>query len=161
MENEKTKVNMDSHSTVINLCNWDIYFSLLGANGGDIMIQKNGSRDLLNRDIVSLCNNNNIFFTGVDNKGSHARVYIENPDLRVYVGFDSEDGKTKQNILTDEKCDYIFNLKTQKSFEENVKKEVITEAEKDKIISYARKVKLNDFDKIYFLEQHTNKKFRL
>lgn len=160
MEKVERIVNMDSHSTCKNLCNWDLHFALVG-NTGDIVIKANGTRDLLNREIISLCNNSNIFFTGSDGQGSHARIYVENENVRIHIGFDSEDGKRKQQILTDEKCKYILELKTQKSFEENIKKEVVTDAEKDKIIQYARKSKLNDFDKIEFIQEHTGKKFKV
>jgi hypothetical protein len=159
MEVNIMELNMDSRSTIKNLCSWDIYFALI--DGGDKTIKANGTIDLVNRDIVSLCNNNNIFFSGTDGQGSHARVLIENPTLRVYVGFESEDRKRKQNILTDDKCEYILNLKTMNAFEKNIKEEVVTEAEKEKIMVYARKSKLNDYDKISFLEQHTGKKFRV
>lgn len=159
-ENNTNKVNLDSRSMVRNLCSWDIYFNSIN-NPGDFVIKANATLSMLNSEIVSQCSNNNIFFVGTDNQGSHARVYIENPDLRIYVGFESEDGKTKQNILNDEKCAEILEIKTQKSFEKKVKEEIITEHEKEKILAYARKIKFNDFDKISFLEEHTNKKFRI
>lgn len=152
-------INMDERSMVRNLCNWDIYFNLVNTIG-DIMIKANATRELLNGEIVSQINNNNIFFVGTDGLGSHARIYIENPELRQYVGFETEDSKRKQDIITDEKCDYILNLKTQKSFEDNVKKSIITEHEKDKIMNYARKIKFNDFEKINYLEVYTSRKYK-
>lgn len=151
-------INMDGRTTCKSLAEWDLYFAL--TDGGDKKIKANGTIDLVNRDIISLCNNNNIFFVGVDGEGSHARVYIEDPEIRIYVGFETEDGKKKQNILTDEKCQKILELKTKSAFEKNIREEVITEAEKQKIISYAKKIKLNDYDKISFIEQYTNRKYR-
>jgi len=153
------KINMDSRSTIKNLCNWDVYFNLINTVG-DVMIKANATRELLNGEIVSQVNNNNVFFVGTDGLGSHARIYIENPELRQYIGFESNDGKKKQDIITDDKCEYIFNLKTQKAFEDNVNKSIVTEHEKDKIMEYARKNKINDFEKIYFLENYTNRKFK-
>ena len=149
--------NMHSHTTVLNLCNWSVYFTVEGV---EKKIKANGTIDLLNREIVSACNNNDIFFAGTG-QGSHARVYIENEDIRKHVGFESEDGKRKQNILNDEKCQYILDLKTQKTFEKHVTEEIITLHEKDKIMTYARKIKLNDFEKIDFLEKHCSKKYRI
>lgn len=159
-ENTENKVNLDSRSMVRNLCPWDVYFNAIN-NPGDFVIKANGTLSMLNSEIASQCSNSNIFFVGTDSQGSHARVYIENPELRIYVGFDSEDGKIKQNILTDEKCQDLLEIKTQKSFEKKIQEEIVTEHEKDRILAYARKIKFNDFDKISFLEEYTNKKFKV
>ncbi len=153
-----TPPNMDSYSTVQNLADNDIYFSLV--QGGDILLKANGYRDMLNRDIVSLCNNSNVFFVGTDGRGANARIYIQNPELRVYVGFDSQDGKFIQQVLTDEVCQEILDSKTQKQFEKVVKEKIISYHEKVHIINYARKIKLNDFEKISFLEEYTGKRFK-
>lgn len=159
IEPEKTYTppNMDSYTTVSNLADNDIYFSLV--QGGDIKIAAKGFRDMLNRDIVSLCNNSNVFFVGTGN-GANARIFIQNPELRIYVGFDSIDGKTNQQILTDEVCQEILDSKTQKQFEKVVLEKIVSYHEKVKLINYARKVKLNDFEKINFLELHSGKKFK-
>lgn len=153
-----TPPNMDSYSTLQNLADNTIYLSLI--QGGDISIKANGYRDMLNRDIVSLRNNSNIFFVGTDGKGSNARIYIKNPDLRIYVGFDAEDGSFTQQVLTDEICQEILDSKTQKQFEKVVKEKIISYHEKVRIINYARKIKLDSFEKISFLESYSGKKFK-
>ena len=159
IKNSYTIPNMDSYSSLINLADNDIYFSLI--QGGDIVIKANSTRDLLNRDIVSLCNNSNVFFVGTDGRGSHSRIFIKNPNLRVYVGFDSEDGTMKQEVLNDDVCQKILDTKSQEQFEKIVKEKIVSYHEKVKIMNYAKKVKLNDFDKIVYLEKHTEKKFRV
>ena len=65
--------------------------------------------------------NQNVMFVGTGN-GNHARIYIENPELRKYVGFDSEDGKQQQFILTEEECQKIFDYKTLPTFQNIWKK---------------------------------------
>ena len=150
---EVKKINYDARSMVRNLCNWNIYFSLLN-NKGDVMIKANGVKELLNSEIIAQVQNNSVFFVGKED-GSHARILIENPDLREYLGLD------KQIVLTDDKCEYIIGLKTDKAFKENLDKYVVTKPEKDRIMAYARKTKLNDFDKIVTLEKHTGLKFRI
>lgn len=154
-----SKPNMDAYTTCINLCNWSLYFTVPGTSA-EKMIKANGSIDLLNREIKLLSDNNDIFFVGTGN-GNHARVYIEDDNMRIYCGFDSEDGKRKQNILNDEKCQKLFDYKTQSTFEKNIQEEVITEAEKDYIMSYARKNKINDFEKINYLESYTHRKYKV
>jgi len=148
---------MDSYSSLQNLADNDIYFSLV--QGGDLSIKANGYLDLLNRDIVSLRNNSNIFFVGTGN-GANARIYIQNPDLRIYVGFDSADGKVKQQVLTDELCQEILDSKSQKQFEKLVNEKVVSYHERVRIMNYAKKVKLDSFEKITFLEEHSGKKFK-
>lgn len=155
-----TRPNMDSYTTIRSLCSWDLHFAIPSINNADKVIKANGTIDLLNREIKLCCDNNNTFFVGTG-KGEHARVYIEDDNMRIFVGFDSEDGKRKQNILTEEKCQKLFDYKTQSTFEKKVQEDISTEAEKDFIMSFARKNKINDFEKISFLEQYTNKKFKI
>jgi len=154
-----TAPTMEAFTTVRSLCNWDLHFSIPGTVNADKIIKSTGTIDLLNREIKLLCDNNNVFFVGLG-KGDHARVYVEDDNMRVYVGFDSKDGSRKQNILTPEKCQALFDCKTQKAFESKVKEEIITEHEFDYIMRYVRKSKENDFSKISFLEEYTGKKYK-
>ena len=154
------KPNMDSFTTCRNLCNWSLYFSLPSVLGGEKTIKSNGTIDLLNREIKLLCDNNDIFFIGTG-EGNHARIFVDDENMRVYLGFESEDGKRKQNIISDEKCQKLFDYKTHSTFEKHINEDIITEHEKDFIMSYARKNKINDFEKIDFLENFCNKKFKI
>ena len=76
------------------------------------------------------------------------------------MGFDSEDDKVKQFILSDEECERIFNYKTFSTFKKHVEDEVVANHEKAIIMNYARKIKLNDYEKITFLESHCSMKFK-
>jgi hypothetical protein len=161
--NTNKKVNLNDNTMVENLCNWTIYFGLKNAftKDAEMMIPANSSRSLLNNEIVSQIQDGNVFFVGTDGKGSHARVYIDNTELRQLIGFESEDGKIKQNIISPEKCQKLFDYKTQSTFESKIKEEIITEHEKDYIMSYARKNKINDFEKISFLIGYCNRPFKI
>jgi len=164
MENKvDKKINLNDNTMVENLCNWTIYFGLKNAftKDAEMMIPANSSRSLLNNEIVSQIQDGDVFFVGTDGKGSHARVYIDSAEMRQFVGFESEDGKIKQNIISPEKCQKFFDYKNQATFEKNVQEEIITEAEKDYIMAYARKNKINDFEKISYLENYTNKKYKV
>jgi hypothetical protein len=98
-------------------------------------------------------------FVGTGN-GNHARIYIENPELRKYVGFDSEDDKQKQFILTDEECKRILEYKTFIAFEKHLKEDVVSKHEMAIIMNYARKIKLNDYKQVVALENHCGMKFK-
>ena len=150
---------MDGKSLVKNLCSWNLDFPLRNSVG-DGFILAGSTKEFFNSEIYAQHTSNNVLFCGLDGEGSHARVYIENEEMRKHLGYDSEDGKTKQKILTDEKCEEILGYKTKKAFENAVTDAVVTEPEKLKIIAYAKKKKLNDYDKIAFIEDHTGKKFR-
>lgn len=154
------KPNMDSFTTIRSLATWELHFSIPGMIGADKVIKPLGTIDLLNREIKLCCDNSNVFFVGTG-KGNHARVFVEDADMRIFVGFDSEDGKRKQIIINDEICQKLFDLKTMSTFEKNVNESIVTEHEKDYIMNYARKNKVNDYAKISYLENYTQKKFNL
>lgn len=152
-------VDMDKRSSIKNLCPWAISFKLENSRG-DVFLEAGKKTTINNQEIVTLCENGNVMFVGTDN-GNHARVYIENSELRKYVGFDSEDGKKKQIILDDETCQKILDYKTLSTFKQNIEKTIVGDHEKHIIMDYARKIKLNDFDKISILEDYTGLKFRV
>ena len=103
--------------------------------------------------------NGNRLFTGTDTRGSHATLYIEDKATRVEVDFESEDGKVKQEILNDEKVKYLFGLKTDKSFEENLRKTVVTRAEKYAIVKIIKRLKFDNYSKMKIVENYTGYKF--
>jgi LEA14-like dessication related protein len=149
--------NIDSKVWVTNLCNWNLYFKR--AEGiGDIKIQSKGKLRLPIAEIQSQVYSNNIMFVGTDGKGSNARIYIEDKDTRILVGFESEDSTEIQVILNEEKIKDIIEIKAKKSFEDNVKKYVKTDAEKKTFVESVIKLGLNDFDKIKFIESYTDLK---
>lgn len=151
-------VNKDELVKVRNLCDWNLYFKLQNVIG-DVNIPANGSKNMFVSEIISQIDNGNVFFVGNDGKGSHAKIYIEHEDLRKQLAFDRPEDKETQKILTDEKCDYILNLKTQSAFEKNIKDFVVMNHEKDKIMKYAKKINLNDYQKINFLKKYCNSEF--
>lgn len=151
-------IDKNARSFVKNLCPWTISFTLPISNGS-VLLGANKKTSVNNEELIALCENANVMFFGIEN-GNHARVYIENDDLRKFVGYDSEDGKEKQFVLTDEECQKILDYKTISTFEKHLKEKIICNHEKAKLVEYARKIKLNDYDKIVLIENHTNIKFR-
>ncbi len=159
MQENIKKVDLDKRSSVKNLCPWTISFTLPISNG-NILLEANKKTSINNEELVSLCENSNVMFAGTGS-GNHARVYIENEELRQYVGYDDPDGKVKQFVLDDDECQKIMEYKTFATFKKHVEEKVIANHEKAKIIQYARKAKLNDFDKIDFLEVHCGMPFKV
>jgi hypothetical protein len=151
-------LDMDKRSQIKNLCPWAVSFRLPNSHG-EVFLEANQKQAINNAELVTLIENNNVLFCGTGN-GNHARIYVENEELRKYVGFESDDGKIKQFVLTDEECQRIFDYKTFATFKKHIEEEVIANHEKHKIMEYARKIKLNDFDKIDFLQTYCELKFK-
>lgn len=151
------QIDKNARSSVKNLCPWTVAFTLPISKTGIILGAKKKTL-INNEELIIIMENGNPIFAGTGN-GNHARVFVDNDDIRKYVGYDSDDGK-KQFILIDEECQRILDYKTFATFKKHVEDEIIANHEKANIINYARKIKLNDYEKISFLEQHCGIKFK-
>ena len=140
-----------------NLTNWNLTFKRINSLG-DVIIPPNSKVTMSCEEVMSQIYNNNRLFVGENGKGSHARIFIEDEEIRLEAEFESKDNKKSQEILTDEKLKEIFALKTLVSFKKNIQEKVKSQAEKSKVIEYAKTIKLNDHDKIEFLEKYTGYK---
>ncbi|MEK4432992.1 hypothetical protein MHB54_27955 [Paenibacillus sp. FSL M7-0802] len=149
-ESKKVKVK--------NICTWDLYVNRIESNG-DFKIAAKKSVSVPINEIIAQVNENNRLFTGDDEKGTNARVYIEDDELRKYLGFDSEESKEKQDILTEDEIVKILNYKTFSSFKENIEKKVLYPFQKSLLMEVAIKNKLNDLAKVQFIEEYTELKF--
>lgn len=148
-------LNMDEKIAIKNLCNWDLGFRRI-ESVGDVSIPPNATvRTLTRSEVIAQCQSNNTLFVGTDGMGSHARIYIVDKPTRIEVGFETEDSKETQNILSEDTMKSIYDLKTISAFKKRVKENVITHAEKSKFAEYAKKAKINDYDKIKFVEEYT------
>ena len=68
-------IDMNSRSKVQNLCDWNVSWERFSMDG-DEFIKANQTVYIPNMEIETQVQNNNLFFSGNDNIGSHARVYI-------------------------------------------------------------------------------------
>lgn len=150
-------VDINKKVTLKNLTNWDLTFKRINSLG-DVIIPPNGKFTMLAEEVMSQIYNNNRLFVGDDGKGSHARIFIEDEDIRLEAEFENKQSKKGQDILTDEKLKELFALKTLTSFKKNIQEKIKSQAEKSKVIEYAKTIKLNDHDKIEFLEKYTGYK---
>ena len=152
-------IDMNSRSRVKNLCDWPVSWERYSMDG-DEFIKANQTVYIPNMEIETQVQNNNPFFSGTDTLGSHARVYIENPEMREHLGFDNKEEKRTQLILNDEKCKEIFEYKTFSVFKKHVIENIITNQEKSKVVNYAKKNKINNYDQIQFIIEHTGLPFK-
>ncbi len=147
-------VDANKKVTLKNLTGWVLTFKRINSLG-DVIIPPNGKITMLAEEISAQIYNNNRLFTGDDGKGSHARIFIEDEEIRLEAEFENKEDKKSQEILTDEKLKGIFSLKTLVSFKKNIEEKIKSQAEKAKVIEYAKTNKINDHDKIEFLEKYT------
>ena len=152
-------IDMNSRSKVKNLCDWNVSWERFSMEG-DEFIKANQTVYIPNMEIETQVQNNNLFFSGTDTLGSHSRVYIENPEMREHLGFDNKEEKRVQLILNDEKCKEIFEYKTFNTFKKHVAENIITNQEKSKIVSYAKKNKINNYEQIQYLIEFTGLSFK-
>lgn len=150
--------DLEKRSKVVNLCPWTISFTLPNSKG-EITLGANKSTTINNGELVTLADNGSVMFCGTG-EGAHARVYVDNPAYREYVGFDNSEEKRNQFVLTDEECKKILELKTDSTFEKHVKEKVVFQHEKAIIMEYCRKNKYDVYSRISFLEEYTGEKYR-
>jgi tRNA G10 N-methylase Trm11 len=150
-------LDLDKRSKVINLCPWGVSFTLPNS-GAELILDGNKTTTIHNAELVSLADNQNVMFWGT-NYGDHARIYVDNAEYRKHVGFDDDENKKTQLVLTDEVMNKIIELKSDTAFKKNVTDKVIMPHEKAIFIEYCRKVKFNDHNKINFIEEYTGEKF--
>ena len=147
---------MNTRFAIKNICPWAVSFRLQTTNG-DVYLDAGKKTTLIGQEIITLCENSNVLFSGTGN-GDHARIYIEDAEMRKYVGFETREAK--QKILDDTRMDEILSFKTINTIQRNLEKYIVAEHEKHIFMDFCRKRKLNDFDKITAIEEHTGLKFR-
>lgn len=145
--NKKVKVH--------SIANWDTSFRR--TNGiGAVSFSPDATMLVERFEIANQVQNGNVAFVGIDGRGSHATWYIEDKRTREEFGFE-EEGR-KQLVLTEDDVRELFNIKNFNAFELRVKELIVSRAEKSAILRMVKKLELNDYAKIRFLEDYTGKK---
>lgn len=148
-------IRLDKKVTVRSIAPWNTG-SARKTTQGDIGIPPKGTVLLSREEVIAQAQNGNRLLTGIDGVGSHATWYVEDQFARNELSFDI-DSKT-QTFLTEDIIKKVFELKTQKSFEDNIKKIAITRAEKAFLMSMIKPLNLNDYQKIAFCIEYTGMK---
>lgn len=147
------EINMDEKVTVVNLAPWNVGFpNSIGR--GDTSFAPSAKVRMKREEIVDQVSAGNKLLAGLDSYGSHATLYIDDADTRKYLEFDSEDGKRTQNVISKEKVAKWFELKTQSSFEKNIKDNVKTRAEKQFLLKAIKELRLDSYEKIEFCKTY-------
>ena len=149
------EIRLDKKVTVRSIAPWTTGASRK-VSVGDITIPPLGTVLLSREEIIAQGQNGNTLITGIDGVGSHATWYIEVDYTRNELSFDLDD--KKQEFLTQEKIKKICDMKTKKSFEDNIKKYVVTRADKFYLLHTIKALKLNDYEKNAFCEDYCGRR---
>lgn len=148
-----SELNMDEKVTVQNIAPWNVGFPNVSTHG-DTTIAPSSKTRMRREEIAEQVSSGNKLLAGLDEYGSHATIIIEDEATRKYLEFDSEDGKRSQNVISKEKVSKWFELKTQSSFEKNIRDNVKTRAEKAYLLKLIKELKLDSYEKIHFCEEY-------
>lgn len=122
---------------------------------GDINIPPKGTVLLSREEVIAQAQNGNRLINGIDSIGSHATWYIEDSFVRSELSFDIPDEHMYQTFLTKDIVKDIFNIKSQKTFEDEVTNKIITRAEKAYLIACIKEFSFNDYRKVDFCVKYT------
>lgn len=157
---ETKELNLEEKVTVRNIAGWTTGFRRI-ESVGDVTIPAEGTVRLSRSEIISQVQSGNRLFLGIDERGSHATLFIDDKATRVELEFDSEDGSENQLVLTSDAVKKMFDYKTIKTFETKLHELVITRAEKFALIQMIKKEKINDYEKIRIVEDYTGYKVKM
>ncbi|MES9718998.1 hypothetical protein ABWK63_19010, partial [Bacillus safensis] len=80
-------IDLDKKIKIKNLCSWDLYFKKF-ESPGDFKLPANGVRQITVAEVQSQVYDNVKMFAGTDGVGSHAKIYIDDKETRVHLGFE-------------------------------------------------------------------------
>ena len=156
-KNVQEELDLDKKVTVRNIAGWNVGFARRVDGYGDVAIAPNGNIKLSRNEIIAQIQNGNKLFSGIDGRGTHATLYIDDAPTRIEVEF--ETAEDKQTVLPNADLVKLFKA-SQTTFEKHFVEIVHTRAEKYAIMEYMRKTGVNEYSKIRFAEQHTGYRFQ-
>lgn len=153
VEEEYVPLNLEQQVTVRSIAGWTTGFSRL-ITVGDVSIPLRGTIRLSRNEIISQVHAGNALLAGVDGKGNHATLIIEDDATLKELGFE------EAIQFSDKAVKKIFGISDQSAFEYNLKETIVTRAEKYALMVSIVKQKLNDYSKIRFCEEYTGYKLQ-
>lgn len=146
-------LNMNENISIKNLTSFPVGFRRING-AGEINLPPHTSVMVERTEVVSKVQSQSELFWGADYNPSHAYIYIEDKATREYVGFDT--ATEEQSIINEDKIKAAFAMKTTKAFENAITKLAVTFAEKQYLVETIKKLEINDYNKIKFVEKYTN-----
>lgn len=123
-------------------------FVILKERPGETKVPRNGSALFTVGEIMQQCLLSNNLFVGPNRDGKHVALYVTDKDLRIHLGFESEDGKKIQDITNEDSLLKLFEDTNLERFYNNLKDQIITIGEKQILREIIKSGKVNAYDKI-------------
>lgn len=154
---EIEEFDLEKKVTVKSIADWQTGFKRIDGVG-EVNIAPSGSVRLSRNEIISQVQSGNKLFAGIDGRGSHATLIIDDLVTRKELGFESDN--INQCVFSEQKVKDLFLIANESEFENKLKEEIVTRAEQYAIVAAIRNLKLNDYSKIVIVERYTGFKIR-
>jgi len=138
-------LNLAKRVTIRNTTNIDTYFRQV-LKSADAKVAKKGTMSLSVEEILAQCDNGNPSFVGHNRDGSHASLYIEDAEVRKYLGFDTD--KSKQEVIDEQAILQIFDASSISAFANQLKEKILTMGEKQTLRDVIASDKVDSHQKI-------------
>jgi len=150
-------LNLETKITIKNIADWQVGFSRRADGIGDVLISNQGVAKISRAEAITQIQSGTRLFCGVDGQGSHATIVIlDEPTLRE-VGFVTD--THSQKVFSDDITRELFNTKNFEEFKRALSDNIVTRAEKRALYLSIKKLKLNDYSKMTFIEKYTGFRF--
>lgn len=145
-----TDEDLEKRVTIHNISDWDLGLTLQN-EVGERTLTRNSTLRLTRSELMAQLNIGNTALGGIDGKGSHATIYIEDAATRRWLGFETKD--KPQAIYTDDVAHKLFAM-TQAEFEKNLPIYIVTRAEKFALKDAIKRLGLNDYQKMRYAAKY-------
>ena len=145
-------LNMSENIKIKNLTSFPVGFRRINGSG-EVNLPPLTTIICDRAEIVSQVQSGSILFCGENHDSSHAYIYIDDKDTRLYTGLETE--SEPQSIISEEKVKAAFAIKTNKAFEKAIAELAVTFSEKKFLVETIKKLGINDYNKIKLVEKYT------
>jgi len=142
------ELNKSKRVEVRNTTNTDTWFR--SSHDKDVKIPKKSKKEIEISEIIHQCDDGNPDFVGYGRDGKHATFYIEDKEVRVYLGFETE--KQKQEVIDEDAIVGMFEAANLKTFYSLLQSKVVTPGQKQTLREVIASGKVNAHDKMKLAE---------
>lgn len=145
-------LNMSENIKIKNLTSFPVGFRRINGQG-EVNLPPLTTIICDRAEVVSQVQSGSILFCGENHDASHAYIYIDDKDTRIYAGLETED--KPQTTISEDKIRAAFAIKTNKAFEKALADLAVTFSEKKYLVETIKKLEINDYNKIKLVEKYT------
>jgi len=142
-----SEIKLTDRVSIDNLVNWDLGFISSEANR-DITIPANvkGFKQLSVAEVDGQVKLGNKFFCGIDGFGNNAYIKINDENVKAFIFGTNNEENNKEILLTLDNVKKLLSVSPKASFEKELAKLVVTEAEKKMIVPLSIEAGIEDVE---------------